>query len=141
MIQSRISNLRGESEKYRLGFRVILALVVFGSMIWGATANLSDQVMAPLFAIIAATGLAGTLGASAIGMREKILKGVVQLMAILASCFSATLWLLSAGAGPWIQWWGVGLVVFAVVGLWVNAGDMDAAIAKQGRCDGGATQE
>ena len=97
MIQSRISNLRGESEKYRLGFRVILALVVFGSMIWGATANLSDQVMAPLFAIIAATGLAGTLGASAIGMREKILKGVIQLMAILASCFSATLWLLSAG--------------------------------------------
>ncbi len=102
-------------------------------MIWGATANLSHQVMAPLFAIIAATGLAGTLGASAIGMRGNILKGFVQLMVILASCASAMFWLLSAGAGPWIQLWGVGLMVFAVAGLWVNAGDMDAAIAKQDR--------
>ena len=137
MILARIAKLIGETDKYRWGFRVTLGLVVFGSMVWGATANFSHEVQAPLFALIAATAWAGTLGARTARRRETTLKWLLRMAAIGASGNSAYQWLLSAEAGPGIQLWGAVLAAFAVAALWVNAKDIDATIAKQNRSDGG----
>ena len=140
MIQSRIAKLIGDTDKYRWIFRVILGLVVCVSMIAAVSADLAHEVQAPLFALIAATGLAGTLGARADRTRERTLKWLVLLAAIGASGYSAIQWLLSADAGTGIELFGAALAGFALLAFWVNARDIDVTIAKQGRCDCGATE-
>ena len=110
----RIAKLIGDPDKYRWIFRVILGIVVGGSIVVAVSADLAHEVQVPLFAVIAATGWAGTLGTRTDRTRERTLKWLVRLAAIGASGYSAIQWLLSAEAGPGIQLWGAVLAAFAL---------------------------
>ena len=109
MIQARIAKLIGDPDKRRRFFRFTLAVVVFGSLILAVSAGLDAEVRAPLFALIAATGLAGTLGARADGPLERNLKWITMLVAVGASVASALQWLLNTDPGTTVVFAGIAL--------------------------------
>ena len=110
------------------GYRVVLSVLVIGSLFGllfgGDLANLDSGVLAPLFAIIAATGLAVTAKARADQTWEKRLKLGVSLAAIAAVGLSGFHWLLSVNAETWARGLGIGGTLLAVLALAVNVADM-----------------
>ena len=131
--------MEADTSKYRRIFRVTLGVGVVGSpgVVLPISTGLDAGVQASLFALIAATALAVTLGARPDRKLERILNTLVRVAAVAASAYSAYQWLLSADAGTGIELVGAALAALAVIAFWVNSSDMDATIAKQDRCDGG----
>ena len=110
------------------GYRVVLSVVVIGSLMglvfYGDLTNMPSGVQAPLFAIIAAMGLAVTVKARADQTWEKRLKLAVSLTAIAAVGLSGFQWLMSQDAGTWIRLLGVVGTALAMLALAVNVHDM-----------------
>ena len=109
------------------GYRVVLSVVVIGSLmglvIFGNLTNMPSGVLAPLFAIIAAMGLAVTVNARADQTLDKRLKWAVSIIAIAAVGLSGYQWLMSQDAGPWIRLLGGVGTALAVLALAVNIDD------------------
>ena len=110
--------------------RVTLAIVVIGSLIslpvYADLTDLAAGAQAPLFALIAALGLAVGLRTHADQSWEKALNILVRVTAVAAALFSAFLWLQSVDAGTGLEVVGAVGAVLAVVALLVNLDDVEA---------------
>ncbi len=110
--------------------RVTLAVVVIGSLVglavYAALTDLAAGVQAPLFALIAATGLAVGMRVRTGQIWERALNLLVLVTAGAAVVLSAYLWLLSQDAKTGLEVVGAVGAGLAVIALLVNLDDVDA---------------
>ena len=106
-----------------LGGLVIASLP--GLLVYADMTNLPAGVQAPLYALIAANGLAVALGARADQTRGRF-NWIVGVAAIGAAALSAYQWLVNENAGTAIELVGVAGAALALLALLVNAYDVEA---------------
>ena len=105
-----------------------MVLSMFGLDIFRG--NLADREVAPLFAVVAAMGLAVMASARPEGKLEIGLKGLVLLATIGAAASSAFQWLANEDAGIWVKLLGGAGTAFAVLvygaRIWAGIFDEEA---------------
>ncbi len=115
--------------------RAALGVIVLGSLlvlvIYASLTEIEDGVKAPLYALIAATGLAVVLGARAKNRWESVLNLMVQVAAIAAAVFSAYNWLRSEDAGTGLEIVGAAGAFLAGIAFSLNLDNVDALIKNQ----------
>ena len=110
--------------------RFTLSIVVIGSLVglaaYADQTGLAAGVQAPLYALIAATGLAVERGGRADKTTEWVFNFLVRMTVLCAAVLSAYLWLLSEEAGTGLEVVGAVGAGIAVLAFLVNLKEIES---------------